>query len=144
MKCIFSLNQHLLLESNERDEYVLHLAARGGHSSIMRELINCIKETPPGLEIMEKFLVFLVSSRLKNVLFEDKIRKIKSLNANHEVQRIKRLYEKLQMKINPKKQIKAFEDSQIRKWAHIQRAHSSSSPAHTQLAQLSVIKLQRN
>ncbi|KAM7477500.1 hypothetical protein LguiA_025713 [Lonicera macranthoides] len=41
------------------------------------------------------------------------IPKIKSLNANHEEQRIKRLYEKLQMKINPKKQIKACENSLI-------------------------------
>ncbi|KAM7466926.1 hypothetical protein LguiB_014488 [Lonicera macranthoides] len=54
VKRILSLNQKLLLESNVKNEYALHLAARGGHSSIVQELIHCAKQMPPGLGDIEK------------------------------------------------------------------------------------------
>ncbi|KAM7462927.1 hypothetical protein LguiA_031048 [Lonicera macranthoides] len=54
VKRILSLNQQLLLESNVKYEYALHLAARGGHSSIVRELIHCAKQMPPGPGDIEK------------------------------------------------------------------------------------------
>ena len=54
VKRILSLNQQLLLERNEKDEHALHLAARGGHSSVVRELINCAKETHLGSGDIEK------------------------------------------------------------------------------------------
>ncbi|KAM7461760.1 hypothetical protein LguiA_029881 [Lonicera macranthoides] len=54
VKRILSLNQQLLLESNVKNEYALHLAARGGHSSIVRELIHRAKQMPPDPRDIEK------------------------------------------------------------------------------------------
>ncbi|KAM7462649.1 hypothetical protein LguiA_030770 [Lonicera macranthoides] len=51
---ILSLNQQLLLETNVKYEYALHLAARGGHSAIVRVLIDCAKQMPPGPGDIEK------------------------------------------------------------------------------------------
>ncbi|KAM7462908.1 hypothetical protein LguiA_031029 [Lonicera macranthoides] len=43
------LTQFEIEIGNEKVECALHLAARGGHSAVVRELINCTKEWPPGL-----------------------------------------------------------------------------------------------
>ncbi|KAM7462924.1 hypothetical protein LguiA_031045 [Lonicera macranthoides] len=54
VKRILSLNQPLLLQHNKKGEYALHQAARGGHSSIVRELIHRAKEELSGPGDIEK------------------------------------------------------------------------------------------
>ncbi|KAM7466928.1 hypothetical protein LguiB_014490 [Lonicera macranthoides] len=70
---ILSLNQTLLLtRSDETWESALHLAARGGHSSVLRALIDCAKELPPSEERRGNQTILKVAKEEMLRFFNDK------------------------------------------------------------------------